>query len=98
MNSVKIQIGDVTKEYQDGTTFEVIANEFESNYSSKIAIAVFNGKMRELTKTPECDGVLEFLDLKSLFRILMSYLIQEIMFKYLRRILLNFKYYSLNYF
>lgn len=65
MNSVKIQIGDVTKEYQDGTTFEVIANEFESNYSSKIAIAVFNGKMRELTKTPECDGVLEFLDLKS---------------------------------
>ena len=65
MNTLKIQIGDVTKEYQDGTTFEVIANEFKDNYSSKIAIAVFNGKMRELTKIPECDGVLEFLDLKS---------------------------------
>lgn len=65
MNTLKIQIGDVTKEYQDGTTFEVIANEFQDNYSSKIAIAVFNGKMRELTKIPECDGVLEFLDLKS---------------------------------
>ena len=65
MNSLKIQIGDVTKEYQEGTTFEVIANEFKDKYSSEIAIAVFNGKMRELSKTPECDGTLEFLDFKS---------------------------------
>ncbi len=65
MNSLKIQIGDVTKEYQEGTTFEVIANEFKDKYSSEIAIAVFNGKMRELSKTPECDGTLDFLDFKS---------------------------------
>ena len=65
MDNVKITIGDVTKEYPDGTTFEVIAKDFQDKYQSRIAIAVFNGKMRELSKAPEGDGTLEFLDLTS---------------------------------
>lgn len=63
MDNVKITVGDVTKEYVYGTTFEVIARDFKDNYKSDIAIAVFNGKLRELTKIPEKDGVLEFLDM-----------------------------------
>ena len=65
MESFKIQVGDVTKEYQEGTTFEVIAKDFKDNYKNDIAIAVFNSKMMELSKTPDKDGTLEFLDLTS---------------------------------
>lgn len=63
MDNVKISIGDVTKEYQYGVTFEIIARDFKDQFKSDIAIAVFNGKLRELNKYPEKDGVLEFLDL-----------------------------------
>ncbi len=63
MDNVKISVGDVTKEYQYGVTFEVIARDFKDQFKSDIAIAVFNGKLRELNKYPEKDGVLEFLDL-----------------------------------
>ena len=63
MDNVKVSVGDVTKEYQYGVTFEVIARDFKDQFKSDIAIAVFNGKLRELNKYPEKDGVLEFLDL-----------------------------------
>ncbi|MCQ2543194.1 MAG: nucleoside kinase [Lachnospiraceae bacterium] len=63
MDNVKISVGDVTKEYQYGVTFEIIARDFKDQFKSDIAIAVFNGKLRELNKYPEKDGVLEFLDL-----------------------------------
>lgn len=63
MDNVKITVGNVTKEYQYGTTFEVIAKEFQKDYKYRIAIAVFNNKMCELFKCPEKDGTLEFLDL-----------------------------------
>ncbi|MCR5848709.1 MAG: nucleoside kinase [Lachnospiraceae bacterium] len=65
MDFVNIQVGDVTKEYPWGTTFEVIGRDFKDNYKNDIAIAVFNGKMMELSKTPDKDGSVEFLDLSS---------------------------------
>lgn len=63
MNNVKITVGNVTKEYQYGTTFEVIARDFQKDFKYKIAIAVFNNKLCELFKMPEKDGVLSFEDI-----------------------------------
>lgn len=65
MDKFKITVNGVTKEYAEGTTFEVIANDFKDSCAHKIAIAVFNGKLRELSKCPESDGTLEFWDLST---------------------------------
>ena len=65
MNNLNIQVGEIYKKYPEGTTFEVIAKDFKDDYKNDIAIAVFNGKLRELSKMPDCDGNLEFLDLAS---------------------------------
>ena len=35
MENVKITVGEVTKEYQYGTTFEVIARDFSDGKDSK---------------------------------------------------------------
>lgn len=64
MNTYKVKVGKKTKKYPEGTTFEVIAEDFKDNFTSDIAIAIFNGKMKELAKTLDSDGNLEFLDVK----------------------------------
>ena len=64
MNTYKVKVGKKSKKYPEGTTFEVIAEDFKDNFTSDIAIAIFNGKMKELAKTLDSDGNLEFLDVK----------------------------------
>lgn len=60
---MKITINEVEKEYADGITFEDIAKEeFAAGvYETEPLIAVFNGALRELCRTPEKDGDLELL-------------------------------------
>lgn len=65
MDNVKVTVGTCTKEYQEGVTFEVIARDFKDEFKADIAVAVYNGKLRELSKCPEGDGVLEFMDMTS---------------------------------
>ena len=65
MKNISVTVGDVTTEYADGTTYEVIAKDFQKDFPSRIAIAVYNGKLCELGKTPSSDGKLEFMDLSS---------------------------------
>jgi len=64
MEKIKVKVGKKTKKYDKGTTFETIAKDFRDDFDSDIAIAIFNGKMQELFKTPDSDGELSFLDLK----------------------------------
>ena len=64
MNTYKIKVGKKTKKYPEGTTFEEIAKDFKDDFTSDIAIAIFNGKMKELAKKLDADGVIEFLDVK----------------------------------
>ena len=45
-----ITINEETKEYKAGTTFEEIANDYQSEYGNTIALVVENGKIRELFK------------------------------------------------
>ena len=64
MNTYKVKVGKKTKKYPEGTTFEEIAKDFKDDFTSDIAIAIFNGKMKELAKKIDADGVIEFLDVK----------------------------------
>jgi len=49
------------KEYEKGTTFEEIAKEYQVRFTNKIGLVIFNGKIRELFKKVEKDGVLSFV-------------------------------------
>ena len=64
MNTYKVKVGKKSKKYPEGTTFETIAKDFSDSFTSDIAIAIFNGKMKELAKKLDADGVIEFLDIK----------------------------------
>ena len=52
------------KTYDRGTSFEKIANEYQKDAGSKIGLVMFNGKIRELMKKVETDGVLSFITMK----------------------------------
>lgn len=49
------------KEYAKGTTFEEIAKEYQVRFTNRIGLVIFNGKIRELFKKVENDGVLSFV-------------------------------------
>ncbi len=60
----EIKINDVTCHYKKGTTFEEAARDFEGRYDSRIALAVFNGKLCELNREITCGGELSFVTMK----------------------------------
>ena len=64
MNTYKVKVGKKSKKYPEGTTFEEIAKDFKDDFTSDIAIAIFNGKMKELAKKLDANGEIEFLDVK----------------------------------
>ena len=59
----KVTVGNVTKEYQRGTTFADIANEHQKDYEHQIALVIRNGKIRELFKKVDQDCTVEFITL-----------------------------------
>ena len=59
----KVTIGEEIKEYSYGTTYADIAVEYQKDYKEQIALAVRNGKIRELFKKLDKDCTLEFLTL-----------------------------------
>lgn len=59
-----ITIDGVSKEYKEGTTYENIAQEYQSQYDNMIALVLENGKIRELIKTVSKDCELSFLTLR----------------------------------
>ncbi len=64
---LKIKIAKLNKivEYPKGTVIEGIAKEYQKFYLSKIVASLFNNDIRELSKTLERDGTLDFIDLTS---------------------------------
>ena len=52
------------KEYPNGTTYETIADEYQSEYDNMIAAVAVNGKIRELFKRLDRDCELSFFTLK----------------------------------
>ena len=58
-----LNIHGMKKSFKPGTTFETIAKHYQKEYQDRIALVVFNGRIRELIKKPDRDGKLEFLTL-----------------------------------
>lgn len=59
-----ITIDGISKEYENGTTYEAIAEEYQEAYGNTIALVLENGKIRELIKKVNKDCTLSFLTLK----------------------------------
>ena len=62
----KITVLGNTKEYESGTTFEAIANEYQEQFDDGIALVKEDGKIRELFKKVSKDANLKFITLKNI--------------------------------
>ena len=56
-----VMIKGAIHQYDKGTTFESIVKEYQEQYNNSIALIYFNGKMKELNKRLEKDGVVSFI-------------------------------------
>ena len=63
-NMVKVTVGEVTKEYPYGSTYETIAADFQKDYDAKIVLVIANDKLNELHKKVVCDSTLIFKTVK----------------------------------
>lgn len=52
------------REFENGTTYEQIVNEYQDKYDNLIALVSVNGKIKELFKTVKKDCTVEFFTLK----------------------------------
>lgn len=61
----KVKVGEVIKEYEEGTSFSAIAREHQSEYDSDIVLILKDGKLCELFKKVMNDCEIEFLTTKT---------------------------------
>ena len=59
-----VMIKGAIQQYDRGTTFENIVKQYQPQYNNSIALIFFNGKMKELNKRLEKDGVISFITTK----------------------------------
>lgn len=64
MKMITVTINGERKQYPEGTAYEEIAKEYQTEYDAPIALAVSDGKIRELFKTIQKDCQLSFITLK----------------------------------
>lgn len=57
----RVQVGEVIREYEEGTTFEVIAQDFQKDYEHQIVLACEGYKLLELRKKLDCDRKVRFI-------------------------------------
>lgn len=57
----RLFIGDQEVVYEQGTTFEKIAEDYQKDYERRIVLVCLNGRLRELNKCVEEDGTLTFV-------------------------------------
>lgn len=60
-NMVTLSVCGEERSYPRGTSFLKIAEEYQERYPDDIVLVVYNNRLRELGKTVQCDGTLEFL-------------------------------------
>ena len=61
MDTIKIRIGDKELEKNSGIKLKELAKELQPSYDRQIALAIVNGKLRELSKSVSKDAEIEFL-------------------------------------
>lgn len=64
MGKVSLVIEGDTREFEEGTTFEAIANEYQQQYEGLITSVVEDGKMKELFKCANKDAEISFITRK----------------------------------
>ncbi len=57
----QVQVGEKIQEYEEGTTFETIAKDFQGQYEHQIVLGCENYKLFELRKTLKRDCQLQFI-------------------------------------
>ena len=57
----RVQVNGEVREYEEGTSFEVIANDFQGNYEHKIVLGCENYRLFELHKELKKDCELKFI-------------------------------------
>ncbi|MBO5094813.1 MAG: nucleoside kinase [Lachnospiraceae bacterium] len=62
---ITVTIAGEEKQYEEGTTYEKIAEEYQKRYDDTIALVIADGKIRELMKKAEGDCELQFITLKN---------------------------------
>lgn len=62
---ITVTIAGEAKQYEKGTTYETIAEEYQKRYDDTIALVIVDGKIRELMKKAEKDCELQFITLKN---------------------------------
>jgi uridine kinase len=60
-----LMIDGSTRNFEKGTTYESIADEYQEAYQDQIAMVFVNGRIRELHKKVDHDGVLTFITRKN---------------------------------
>ena len=64
MSEITLTIDGEKKKYPAGTSFEQIADEYQSRYDGQIALVTENGTYRELHKKIKKDATLDFITFK----------------------------------
>ena len=59
--TVTLEINGEKKEYRTGSSFLCIAQDHKDIYPDDIVLVLYNGRLRELNKTADCDGTVEFI-------------------------------------
>ena len=59
-NMYHVQVGDIIKEYPEGTPYFKIAEDFQEGYANDIVLAYVNGKLQELHKALRADCTMSF--------------------------------------
>ena len=59
-NRYQVQIGNEIRQYEEGTTYRQIAEEYQSQYPYDIVLVYVDDKLRELHQTLESDCVIRF--------------------------------------
>ena len=61
---VTVTIDGKAKQYEEGTTYETIVQEYQAQYNNTIALVAANGKIKELFKKVKKDCEVSFFTLK----------------------------------
>lgn len=60
----QVQVGEQIRTYEEGTSFEAIAKEFQEQFENQIVLVFQNGKLQELRKVLQQDCELRFVTTK----------------------------------
>ena len=64
----KVTVGNKNVEYEKGTSYKVIANDFQKDYYGKIILVLINGYLlQELAKTLQGDITIEFVTMSEIY-------------------------------